>query len=126
MNNRSKPTTSVEYKKPSFLSIVLKQPALPLLLGIGAYMLTHAYSTGLEGSKMREQVDTWKTQAAAQTEPLSIEVVAADAKRCEETMMLMAKRGLEIAIAGEPATMGKIAKACEGGKAQVTILKGGN
>lgn len=125
-SNRSKPKASVEPKEPHWLGIVLKQPTLPLLLGIGAFLLTHTYSTVRESTKIREQVDTWETQAAAQPEPLSIEVVAPDAKRCEETMMLMAKRGLNIAISGEPATMAKIAKACEGGNAQVTIHKGDN
>lgn len=124
--NTSKPKAPVEHKERHWLSSVLKQPALPLLLGMGAFMLTHSYSSALEGPKIREQVETWEAQAAAQSEPLSIEVVAADAKRCEETMMLMAKRGLEIVLAGEPTTLAKIAQACEDGRANVTIRKGGN
>lgn len=54
-SNRSKPKASVEPKEPHWLGIVLKQPTLPLLLGIGAFLLTHTYSSVREGTKIREQ-----------------------------------------------------------------------
>ena len=126
-NSTIKPKTAVD-DKTDWPGLLLSQPRKNpvLILGLIAFILTYAYKSGLEGSKIREQVDTWESQAAAQREPLSIEVAAPDAQRCEETMMLMAKRGLDISIAGEPATMAKIAKACEGGNAEVTIHKGDN
>lgn len=80
--NTPNPKESAKPEESNWFNEMYKQPAYPVLLGVLIFLGIKTFNSGLEGSKISEQVTAWEAQAAAQSEPLAIQVATADPSSC--------------------------------------------
>lgn len=125
-NTSASKTEAKGVSKLQWLGRLCKSPAspLPLVGGVVAFLISHAYSQGVVATENREQVDAWVAQVEANGSPLTVQMEDVGENRCEGRLKLMAVRGFDIQLAGSgPTTMAKVAQACQAGGTVLVTFK---